>query len=29
MSFNSKTKKSLDKWFMWYNLMYGFRVKED
>ena len=29
MIFPSKTKKSLDKWFIGYNLMYGFRIKED
>jgi len=26
---NSKSKKTLDYWYSMYNLMYGFRIKED
>lgn len=29
MSVKSKSKKNIEKWWHWWNLMYGFRIKDD
>jgi len=29
MAYPNKSKRAIEKWLTWYNLMYGFRIKED